>query len=480
MGIMDIFRRKPTEKAYFSGIVGDKRDAFRPASENPMILAAAAGLSDIMTDTNRLRTNSNFTTDFDLYDSMLELDPELNGAVRAVSLTANSYSIDYRLAKNATIREHIRLLVEETLDFDDYLINPMRNLMVYGNDINKLVGTSSEGIQMVQSLPINQITISDGRPATQPADQANPILESNDYILRETQQTEERFSGEEILHIKIDYRSNWFLDSQNKWSYGIWGASRFSSLKQAIRAKYNTINNRIALEESMTKQFITIDMSAVEHITDPDEQRNRLIHIMDEVITTLEGLRGDQIPIFPDYITIHHTDTRNTLPDSTNFLDTVNADIAAVLQVPRVAAGQERGSTFAATYNASMWATNAIRRLQQILAQAVQDLFSTHITLLMGEHSMKDLPKLVFDPIEEETPMLRMQRASLGKSSGLLTLNQSLEILDIPPIGPEGDVRGGSEQFDIGETPRENSQPGATDTIQEEEEGEVPEVLEDD
>ena len=439
-------------------------------SENPMILAAAAGLSDIMVDTTKLRGNTNFSTEFDVYDSMLELDPELNGAVRAVSLTANNYSVNYKTAKNAKLREAIRLLVEETIDFDDILINAMRNLMVYGNDINKMVGKTGLGITQVQSLPIAQVGITDGRPATQAADRMNPITENTTYILREGDATEESFNVEEILHIRIDYRSHWFTDSANRNTYGVWGASRFTALKQAIRAKYNTLNNRMALEESMTKQFITINRSAIEHITDPDEQKARLTYIMDEVVKTLEALRGDQVPIFPDYVEIHHTDTRNTIPDNTGFLDTVNADIAAVLQVPRVAAGQERGSTFAATYNANVWATTAIRRLQGILVQSVQDMFSKHLELMGIEHLMKDLPILEFSPVEDESPSVRAQRAVLGWNAGIITLNHALEIIGELPIGTEGDMRKGEsdeEEVDdsstTGRLPRKDSQPGNVD-----------------
>tara|TARA_R110000851_G_scaffold110632_1_gene233458 strand:- start:6298 stop:7764 length:1467 start_codon:yes stop_codon:yes gene_type:complete len=453
----------------------------RPAnsSENPMLLAAAAGLSDIMSQSNVLRTNTNFVTDFDIYDKMLELDPELNGAVRAVSLTANNYQVNFKGAKNGAIREAIRMLVEETIDFDDILINAMRNLMVYGNDMNKLVGKTGVGITQVQSLPISQMTVTDGRPSTEQTDRMNPITEATSYILREGDATEERFKSDEVLHIRIDYRSHWFIDTENRETYGVWGASRFSSLKQAIRSKYNTLNNRMALEESMTKQFITINSSAIEHISDPDEQKARLTYIMDEVVKTLESLRGDQVPIFPDYIEIHHTDTRNTIPDNTAFLDTVNADIAAVLQVPRVAAGQERGSTFAATYNANVWATTAIKRLQGILAQSVITMFSKHLELMGIEHLRKDIPKLEFSPVEDESPSVRMQRANMGYNGGILTLNQSLEVIGEPEIGSLGEVRKGDEgSAPTGRLPRRDSQPGQTelDDIGTEETEENPEV----
>jgi hypothetical protein len=461
------FRRKAAQsRAFAVGKTHDSRGtAATPNSKNPMILAAAAGLTDIMNRTNQLRDNSKYDTEFDIFDAMLSLDPELNGAVRAVSLTANNYTINYRGAKNARIREAIRVLVEDTLgnQFDDFLINAMRSMMVYGNDINKLVGTSREGITDIQSLPLAQITIMDERSLNATVDKLAPIITPTRYLLREGETTVQEFPSDEILHIRIDARSNWFLDTENRWSYGVWGASRFSALKQAIRAKYNTVNNRMALEESMTKQFITINMKAVEHITDPDEQRDRLVHIMDEVVSMLESLRGDQIPIFPDYIEIHHTDTRATIPDNTAFLDNVNADIAAVLQVPRVAAGQERGSTFAATYNANVWATSAIRRMQSILRESVHDLFSQHLTLLNIQHQRRDLPFLEFEPIEEETPTTAMQRTALGYNAGILTLNQALENLNLPTEGRKGNERKmGGGAANVGRLPREEAQPGTT------------------
>tara|TARA_Y100001963_G_scaffold36051_1_gene50254 strand:- start:1474 stop:2964 length:1491 start_codon:yes stop_codon:yes gene_type:complete len=418
-----------------------------------------AGVQDIIKQSESLRKDTNYDNDFYLFDDMLKLDPELNGAVRAVSLTANNYRLDYSRGKNSRIRDAIKLLTETTIDFDDFLINALRNLMVYGNDVNKLVGRTGVGIEDIQSLPIAQVIINDDRAGTTTPGRDNPIMTADKYYLRKGEQSEVLISSEEVLHIRMDYRSNWYQDYKNQWTYGVWGASRFTSLKQAIRAKYNTINNRISLEDSMTKQFITIGKEAIEHIQDPDEQRERLKYIMDTVVATLEGLRGDQVPIFPDYVKMQFADTRNSLPDNSSFLDTVNADIAAVLQVPRVAAGQERGSTFAATFNANMWATQAITRMQAIIQQACQRLFSKHLELLGIDHTLDQLPTIDFEPVAEESRMDSMRRASLGWTNGLLTLNQCLEILGQPQIGEEGDIRNTDiSSQPLGELPRENEQ----------------------
>ena len=229
--------------------------------------------------------------------------------------------------------------------------------------------------------------------------------------------------------------------------------------------KYNSLNNRLSLEDSMTKQYITIDKSAIEHIQDPAEQSERLNHIMSEVIKLFEGLRGDQIPVLPHYVNLHHVDLENSLPNSGDFLDAINADIAAVLQVPRVAAGQEKGSTFAATYNANLWAVQAISRMHSILAFHCRELFSMHLKLLGIEHKMADLPTIRFDAMDSETPLNVMQRVVMGYDSGVLTLNQALDILNLPET-PDGNVRKGGASTDTGDLPRENSQPGANDNIE--------------
>ena len=427
--------------------------------------SAIAGIPDIVRDTEKLRQDSKFDNEFDLYDLMLKLDPELNGAVRAVSLTANNYEINYSKGKNAQIRNAIQTLVEDTLDFDDIMINSMRNMMVYGNDINKIVGKQGVGVTGLQSLPIKQITIVDERGGVGSyfvADEDNPIINPRTYIMRETSPYEVAISAKEILHIKVDFRSNWFTDNKGRKTYGIWGASRFSALKQAIRMKYNSMNNRISLEDAMTKQYITIDKSAIEHIQDPVEQSQRLSFIMDEVISLFSGLRGDQIPVLPHYVNLHHVDLGNTMPNSADFLDSINADIAAVLQVPRVAAGQERGSTFAATFNANLWAVQAISRMHKILAESAMQLFMMHLDLLGITYRRQDLPTIKFDAMDMESPLNVMQRVTMGYDGGLLTLNQSLDILNLPEIGKEGDERKEVEQpANVGSLPRENEQESA-------------------
>lgn len=83
------------------------------------------------------------------------------------------------------------------------------------------------------------------------------------------------------------------------------------------------------------------------------------------------------------------------------------------------------------------------------------ELFSAHLRLLKVNHTMSDLPNLIFEPVDEETRLDKMRRATLGYDAGVLTLNQALEVVD---LGTEegGDTRKeGGTRTPTGELPRE-------------------------
>ena len=84
MGFFDRFRRNA---------VAEEKPIERVGSN--VSLSVAAGLPNIFEETEKFQKDTNFKNKFDLYDNMVKLDPELNGGVRSVSLTANHYRIDY-------------------------------------------------------------------------------------------------------------------------------------------------------------------------------------------------------------------------------------------------------------------------------------------------------------------------------------------------------------------------------------------------
>ena len=115
----------------------------------------------------------------------------------------------------------------------------------------------------------------------------------------------------------------------------------------------------------------------------------------------------------------------------------------AVLQVPRVAAGQESGSTFAATFNANMWSMQAISRLQAVVTQGINGLLLRHLEMSGIVAERKDLPTLKFEPVDEENNYQEYQRVSLGFRDGIITRDEAREMLGFPEGITEGFKDGG-------------------------------------
>jgi hypothetical protein len=102
--------------------------------------------------------------------------------------------------------------------------------------------------------------------------------------------------------------------------------------------------------------------------------------------------------------------------------------------------------------------------MHRIISEAATRMFMMHLDLLGIEYRKQDLPTITFEAMDSETPLNVMQRATMGYNAGVLTLNQTLEMLNLPTAGKEGDERV-KQNANTGELPRENSQDGASDVM---------------
>ena len=92
-----------------------------------------------------------------------------------------------------------------------------------------------------------------------------------------------------------------------------------------------------------------------------------------------------------------------------------------------------------------------------------------HLELLGISHNMADIPPIMFEAMNEESPLAMMQRAVLGYNAGIITRNQALDMINLPLSDREGGQRKSSNNSrDIGDLPREDSQPGASDLMKNE------------
>ena len=51
--------------------------------------------------------------------------------------------------------------------------------------------------------------------------------------------SEEEIRADEILHVRTDYRSHWFIDNEERYTYGLWGALGSRAAKEVIEEQLN-------------------------------------------------------------------------------------------------------------------------------------------------------------------------------------------------------------------------------------------------
>jgi hypothetical protein len=99
----------------------------------------------------------------------------------------------------------------------------------------------------------------------------------------------------------------------------------------------------------------------------------------------------------------------------------------------------------------------------------MHNLFVRHLNLQGIRVEARQIPRLVFNPMEDESRFEKMRRAVMGYGGGILTLNQSLDILGFPPVA-DGDERKSDLEQDsldnqnMGDLPRENEQEGVQES----------------
>lgn len=383
-------------------------------------------------------------TDFDLYDAMMDIDPELSGAVNAIAQSASSYEVvspsDEPTEKGQKALEECQAL-DERLKGPKIAVDILRNLVKYGNDINKKVYDDEMGVKKVQSLPINAMTIVDDAEDLKDSTSDDPsgIFES----LTQANSEEEEISGQEIdevfsreayvlnednndadpnvikphnvLHFSIDARSNWHTDRVGRETYGIWGKSRLESLKFTIQTKYNTLTNKVAMDDKLlAREIYYMDTTELfGDINDFDERKKQAKKYAHEIKGMIEELGADERPILPDQVEVEVIGPDGKAIDQQPFLEQLNNSIAAALTFPMAGLGRGTTSVKAGEEISSLWAENNIKNLRGVVIQGFEEIFRDHIKLTHPEwvensDSAENLGQMKLDP-DVEIPTLEYE-----------------------------------------------------------------------
>lgn len=421
---------------------------------------------------------NNHGTRFDLYDAMLDLDPELSGAVNAIAQSASSFEVvppvDEPGSEGEKALEACKEL-NEKLDGDIMAIDILRNLIRYGNDINKKVYTKGEGITGIQNLPMNSLTIVDDRtdlmsPSDKAADGFSNLFQTSEEPedIEETNELNEVFSRDayvlnedsttkppviepyNTLHFAIDYRSNWFTDYMGRDTYGVWGKSRLEPLTFTIQTKYNTMTNKVAMDDKLlAREIYYIDTTALfGDINDFEERKKKAEKYADQLRSMVEGLGPDERPILPDHVDIKVIGPEGKAIDQQPFIEQLNNSIAAALTFPMAGLGRGTTSVKAGEEISSLWAENNIRNLRRTVIRGYEEMFRDHLKLKfpewveneneasnLGEMRLQDdieIPTLDYEPFKEEDMTQKARQIKLLHQTETASAAERREIYGLP------------------------------------------------
>ncbi|MFB6236926.1 MAG: hypothetical protein ABEH81_01010 [Halopenitus sp.] len=403
-------------------------------------------------DTRQELSEDEHDTVFDMYDALVDLDGELSGAVNAIAQSATYAEItmptDDPTDTEEKILEECQALAER-IRGKETAIDVLRNLIKHGNDINKKVYNDEVGIIALQSLPTNSVTIVDDRgeliekddaPGKDIEDimfQVNETLDEGDeelgghqvhesferdaYVLNEEDPDRRSIiEPHNVLHFSIDARSNWFEDQLGRETYGVWGQSRLEPLKFTIQTKYNTLLNKVAMDDKLlAREVYYINTTELfGDISDREERIKKAEKYADDLKEMVEELGPDERPMLPEHVEVKVIGPEGKAIDQKPFIEQLNNGIAAALTFPMAGLGRGTTSVKAGEEISSLWAENNIKNLRNSVIWGLRELFKDHIKILhpelvennseaqnIGDMKLQDdihIPTLKYEPFRQE------------------------------------------------------------------------------
>lgn len=436
----------------------------------------ASPIAETVNDAREELRNSEHTTDFDLYDEMLNLDPELSGAVRAMSQSGSNYKItiptDEPSEREQTAYEDIKEL-ERRLELPLLLADVLKKLISHGNDINKMIYSEENGIERLQNFPTSSITIveeEDNIISGENEDNTDDILDlvqrsseseeisTNDlnevfdrglYVLNEATRdvSYNTIDPQDIIHFSIDERSNWHTDVMGRDTYGVWGQSRLEPLTFTIQTKYNTLTNKVAMDDSLlAREIYYIDTASLfGDISDREKRQKKAEEYAQELKSKIEKLGPDERPMIPEEVDVEVIGPEGKAIDQTPFIEQLNNSIAAALTFPMAGLGRGTTSVKAGEEISSLWAENNIKNLRQALNFRIREIFRNHITLLHNDwrdedgQELKDMkldpditiPTLEYEPFREKDRSEIVSQIKGLVSTKSITLEERRELFGL-------------------------------------------------
>jgi len=398
--------------------------------------------------------------EYDLYDYLVSLDPDLSRSVVNVGLmcaTGYDFHIPHDMGDTRFSKDEEEEAIAEAknlaaqLDFDELFFDIPTSLVMYGDDISKINYNRSKGIMGLTSLPIKYITIIE--KGQTPGETDFKVYSPDVYLLNETPN---KFSStvngssklmkfyrerDEILHISFNPRGHWKTDRLGRKTYGIYSRSLIKPLDILIESKVNTLKNKVLWDHrSLPREVHKIPIA---EMFDPKNYSGSTLAkkkaaadaaaqaFVDQYKEDIEDPHADQGYIIPSNFEIEWIGPQGTMIDPTPFIEMTNRDIAAAMGMTTVGLGRETGTTRGSAYTAAEFTIFQAQTIQRKLKKNFEWIIDKHLKLKTGQD---EVPKvhIEFKPLrlDDKTEIYRQIRYL----TSILTMNELRKMVGVNPL----------------------------------------------
>ena len=470
-------------------------------SNDSATVTRSASLAEVVSEPQEVLEEAQFDTDFELFDKLLDIDPELAGSVRSQAQMASGFKVIHPAVKGdqemptqddkeamEDCEELVRRLSLELSQPSIY-----KNMIAMGNDINKILFTEGEGVTGLQSLPLRQLTIIDEDTApprnwdfassnggmdayTQARQHAKEkgddttidldtywdviqdlsVQKGDFYVLNEGTPQETKIEPWKILHFSVEKRSNWFTDKFDRDTYGIWGAPRLEPTKFSLQAKHNTLTNKVAMDDSLiAREVYKIDVEALfGHISNDEKRTKKAEDYATNLSNQLESMDPDDKPILPNEVSIEVHGPEGKAREHGEFLNLMNDSIMHALTFNIGGVGRDAGGPMIGNRPAKDQSLENVMHLRQAMSHKLRELFRIHLVIKHPEWREQDsanpndvsswrlksditTPRIEWDPIEMGDRERVANVAAKLFKNKVLTRNEARELMGFDPLGED-------------------------------------------
>lgn len=453
-------------------------------------VARSASLAEVVSEPREILEDKQFESDFDLYDRLLEIDPELAGTVRAQAQLASGFELIHP-THEGELEEPTdldKVALEDCQDLVDHLDldlsqpSMFKNMIANGNDVNKIIYTDGVGVTGLQSLPLRSLTIVDEstalgiRQAMKEAKKSDAtdeeeidikeyrnnlneeVIQDGDlYVLNEGTIDMKTIDQWKILHVSTEKRGNWFTDKFERKTYGIWGAPRIEPTKFALQAKHNTLTNKVAMDDSLiAREIYHIDVATLfGHINNDEKREKKAKKYASELKDTLESMKPDEKPILPDEVSVSVQGPEGKAKEHGDFLDLMNDSIMHALTFNVSGVGRDAGGPMIGNRPAKDTSLNNVQHLRETMGRQFRKLFRFHLLVKHPEWraempdkedistwKLRDdiiLPDVKWSSLEDGDVERIGNTAAKLYDNNIITRNEAREMMGKDPI-PDDEV----------------------------------------